>query len=180
MDLKNTCNCTSPDDYPLFQSNLDPCVNVNDNPCIKDFRKKYSDNSFVAEHCISRCPLQCNRTEYKTTVNSIQMLGDSYVSKLKKKPNLLEDFVTRSITDSETAKQSVLKVYIFYDPLSYTQLSEHPNMSRIALFATIGGNLSLFLGISALSLFECIEVILEMYLNRRTRRKVMEVVAVKK
>ena len=93
MDLKNTCNCTSPEDYPLFQSNLDPCGSVNENPCFKHLKDKYSDNNFVAEHCMSRCPLQCNRTEYKTNPNSIQMLGDSYVTKLNKKPKLVEDFV---------------------------------------------------------------------------------------
>jgi hypothetical protein len=55
-------------------------------------------------------------------------------------------------------------------------------MSRIALLATIGGNLSLFLGISALSLFECIEVMLELFLSRRKRRTkvVMVEVEVKK
>ena len=119
---------------------------------------------------MSRCPLQCNRTDFRTTVNSVQLLGQTFVSKLKKIQAIKEDFVTRQI-DAETAKQSMLRIYVFYDPLSYTQMTEHPNMNRVTLLANMGGNLSLFLGISALSLFECVEVMLELYLNKRMRKK---------
>ena len=168
MELISSCSCTSPDDYPLMESSLTPCDT--NQSCYRDKKSKFSDNYFVTQHCMSRCPLQCNRTEYRTTVNSVQLLGDTFLKKLKAREALREDFVTRKI-DAEAARQSLVRVYIFYDPLAYTQITEHPNMSRVTLLANIGGNLSLFLGISALSLFECVEVVLELYLNRRMRKK---------
>ena len=80
----------------------------------------------------------------------------------------------------------MLRIYIFYDPLSYTLLTEHPNMTggsllssigsrinenkylhEINLIFNLGGALSLLLGVSVLSLFEIFEVVLELYLTRK-------------
>ena len=158
------CNCTSPNDYPLHQSNMPSCETGNS--CYTGLNNEFSDNNYVKLHCLPRCPLQCNRTEYKTSVNSIQLVGNMYVPRIRSKPSLLEDFVVREL-NSETARQSVLRVYIFYDPLSYTQLTEFPNMTRFSLLSSIGGTLSLFLGVSVLSLFEIVEVLIELYLTRK-------------
>jgi hypothetical protein len=53
-----------------------------------------------------------------------------------------------------------VRVNIFYDSLSYVETTESPQMDLISLLASIGGNLSLFLGVSVLSLFELVEVAL--------------------
>ena len=67
--------------------------------------------------------------------------------------------------DAVSARESILRVFIFYESLSYTESSERQvTTSVLSLAASIGGILSLFLGVSVLSLFEVIEAFVEFYL----------------
>ena len=62
-----------------------------------------------------------------------------------------------------TASESFVSLNIFYDSLSYIRTSESPQMNVVALLASIGGNLGLFLGVSVFSLCELIEVFIEVF-----------------
>jgi len=85
-------------------------------------------------------------------------MGDSYFEIIRKRPNLRDDFINRSF-DIENVRTSLVRVYIFYDALAYTESIEIASKTSIlSLAATIGGILSLFLGVSVLSLFELVEV----------------------
>jgi hypothetical protein len=70
----------------------------------------------------------------------------------------------------EKALKSFVVLNIAYDSLSYTEIREHSKMNFIALLGSIGGNLSLFLGVSVLSLFEIVEVLIEIYFIRAKTR----------
>jgi hypothetical protein len=65
--------------------------------------------------------------------------------------------------NANNAAKSIVSINIYYDSLSYTQTTESPKMNLVSLLASIGGNLSLLLGISLFSLFEAIELIMEIY-----------------
>ena len=84
---------------------------------------------------------------------------DRYRSRLS---NLSTDFINRTI-DAATVEKSIEDVNIFYESLSYTETTESPQMNIVSLLASIGGNLSLFLGVSVFSLGEIIEVLIEIY-----------------
>ncbi len=72
-----------------------------------------------------------------------------------------EDFVNRSI-NGETIRNSMVRLHVFYETLAYTESVEMVSRSSIlSLAANIGGILSLFLGISVLSLFEVVELIIQ-------------------
>ena len=63
-----------------------------------------------------------------------------------------------------------MRVNIFYDSLSYVETTESPQMDLISLLASIGGHLSLFLGVNVLSLFELVEgalIIFDEFFKRR-------------
>ena len=68
---------------------------------------------------------------------------------------------------AETAKQSVVRLLVYYDSLSYSQIDEAPQIDLVALIANIGGNLGLFLGVSLFSLCEIITTILEIYFYKK-------------
>jgi hypothetical protein len=80
--------------------------------------------------------------------------------------------VTTKLT-ADVAAQSFIHVYIFYNSLSYIFSLESPAMDVVSLLASIGGNLSLFLGVSVFSLFEIFEVLLEIiFLKTNFKMKV--------
>jgi hypothetical protein len=131
-----------------------------DYTCINDvYSFKYLSSDFLRKTCLPLCPLECNRTEYKASVTTSQLIGDIYVDYIKGNKNLSADFINRSIK-SETIARSIVKMNIFYESLSYTLVTESPKMNGVSLLASIGGSLGLFLGVSTFSLFEVVEFII--------------------
>jgi hypothetical protein len=87
-------------------------------------------------------------------------LGDPFIGYLSENLRLSSDFVKKPI-NPHTAKESFVKLSIFYDTLSYEMSKEFSKMNLVDLLANIGGTLSLFLGISILSLCELVELLIE-------------------
>ena len=141
---------------PIIENNLLETIDLN--------------SSFISKNCASLCPLECNQTLYKTSVTTNQMNGnDVYVMKIKNNSKLAADFINRTI-DSKNARKSFATLYVFYESLSYTLSNETPQMDGVSLFGSIGGNLSLFLGVSLFSLCEIIELIMELIFIRKNIR----------
>ena len=94
-------------------------------------------------------------------------MGDDFADYIKNNKNLSSDFIRTTISPT-TAANSVVKVNIFYDSMSYELSTESPKMDIVSLLASIGGNLGLFLGVSVFSLCELIEVAIEIYFVKKT------------
>ena len=113
-------------------------------------------------------PLECNRTEIKVTTSSSKLLGDDLIDFIRENDNLSSDFIKTRINQVNVAN-SFVKVNIFYDSMSYELSTESPKMNIVSMLASIGGNLGLFLGVSVFSLFELVEVAIEIYFVSRTK-----------
>ena len=101
----------------------------------------------------------------------MKLLGDDFVYYIKSNKNLSSDFIKRPI-DASNAADSVVRVNIFYDSMSYELSTESPKMNIVSLLASIGGNLGLFLGVSVFSVCELIEVAIEIYFVKRAKNLV--------
>ena len=123
-------------------------------------------NSFSWNLCLDLCPIECNKTRYTVDLSSLQVGGDYYLYLLRSKPNLESDFVTQIITESVALKNFV-ELQISYDSLSYEIAKETPKMNAVDLVASIGGNLSLFLGVSIFSVFEILEILIEVHFIKK-------------
>jgi hypothetical protein len=119
------------------------------------------------------CPLQCTRSLFRTSMSSSDLVGEWFLKDIKSNGNLLEDFLVKKqqqpnkVVTADVAKKSVLRVNVFYESLSYTISMESPKMDITGLLANIGGTISLFLGVSVLSLFELVECLIEIYFIMR-------------
>ena len=78
---------------------------------------------------------------------------------------MTRDFVNRTL-DSNSAKESVVRMTVYNDSLSYTLSTESPKMDIVSLLANIGGNLGLFMGVSMFSLCELLEVLIEIFTTK--------------
>jgi hypothetical protein len=131
--------------------------------------EEYANDDYLKTTCLPMCPLECNSTLITYSTTSYQILGDSYVEYIRKNAKLSSDFNTSpSSIDTETARQSIVKLNVYYDTLSYTTSEDFPQWDIISLIASIGGNLGLFLGVCMFSLVEIVTTLLEVYFHQKT------------
>ena len=167
QEVIEKCNCTDTA-FSLFDTHN--CVTNEEAECLSNtFTKEYQTSDFLLKKCLPLCPLECNKTEYKTTLTTSRLMGDIYAKYIEENPNLARDFLARPI-DADTARESVTSLGVFYDTLSYTISTETPQMNIACLLAAIGGNLGLFMGVSLLSVCELVEIGIEMCFTRHQLR----------
>ena len=118
------------------------------------------------QFCYDSCPLECHHLEYKTTLTSVNLIGDYYLDMIKENENLSRNFHKKSV-DTNLARESFVRLNIYYDSLSYTHSSETRKMDIFNLVSYVGGILGLFLGINAFSLCELVEMFIEMFVFRK-------------
>jgi acid-sensing ion channel 2 len=163
------CNCTDPSATSLF-SNTSQCLTLEQQRCMGNlYRTFLFSNDFIQDKCLTECPLECYFDQFDEFLSLSEIIPDKYVDYLNSKPNLAADFTSNNI-DLNVAKQSFVNLNIFYKSLSYETFTESPQLSLVWLFASIGGYLGLFLGISVFSVFEPIQVLIEILFLRHSNR----------
>ena len=97
------------------------------------------------------CPLACEEETLTTKTSSSKWPSKvdlayyrPVLAKMLKKPNVSEEFVYNNM----------LAVQIFFDSISYEEMTEVPAISEASLFGSIGGAVGLFLGASCYSVVE--------------------------
>ena len=106
--------------------------------------KKYFKNENVDKECAKMCPLECNTEQFDLllTRNELRNLSDS------------------------------TNIILYFDSAGYLNYEESPSISVYNLISNIGGSIGLLLGMSLLSIFEVLEmVILSIYLIIRHKYK---------
>ena len=119
------------------------------------------------EHCLKSCPKECDYIRYDTTISSSQYPANGYFELIDKYQKMVP-----LVNDTKLDPSSILAVNVFYTSPSYMKITEVPSILIYDLVPTIGGTLGLFLGISALSFVEFIEIAIEMaasFLRKFTR-----------
>jgi len=170
--LINACNCTNPYALSLY-TEYDACVSKEEKQCLYDYNNNENKHDLTVS-CFSSCPLECNLTEYKTSsVSTSRLLNDFFLEHIKNNQQLLTDH--NDVTDlngiESNAALNGVSVNVYYDSLTYTISIEQPQMSVVSLLASIGGNLSLFLGLSVFSFLELAQLVCEMCVRRCLRKK---------
>jgi hypothetical protein len=165
-ELIRQFNCTHPNVLSLYR-NVTIC-NLSILGSKFDWDNMF-DRDFIAEFCLPSCPLECNHTLYRAFITSVQFMGNKFISSIAANPKLALDFIERKI-DLTQVEKSIVSVNIYDESLSYTLTTESPQMDLVSLLASIGGNLSLFLGVSAFSFCEVAEVMIEIYFVVKNKR----------
>lgn len=125
--------------------------------------EKLSRPNFINENCVPLCPLECNRTEYKNSLTNSQFSPDIYFDFIREKHAFKSKF--DSSEDGEITmqmvKEGLVKLNVFYDSLTYTEMSEQVSMNSVSLLSSIGGFMGMFLGMSLMTLVEILEVFIK-------------------
>jgi hypothetical protein len=163
------CKCTDPSILSLF-SNGSQCLTSEQTQCmIHLYDEKLYKNDFVHGNCLDECPLECYLVKFDTSLSSIEFLSNYYLDYLNSHTEFLNDFVQSNLDDLEMVRKSFVSLNIFYSALSYELSTESPQTDFIWLFASIGGYLGLFLGVSVFSLFEPFIVLIDIAFRKFTK-----------
>lgn len=138
------CNCTA-----SLNSDSADCLNRSD---IKNcFISKYENSSNA---CLKLCPNECDSVNYQID----QVYFGTFPNEYLDKTNLT--YITN---------ENRVFISVYYPSLEYILFREIPKNKPFDLFSTIAGLLSLFVGISLISLVEIIEIFIEIVLNTQVK-----------
>ena len=158
------CNCTNywidyhPDgDYDYCYGESKTCADT-------FYTHTFNTGSFIADHCIAKCPLECHKTVFKNYQAFYAYPDALYVnSTLQTNTVLIEKYSNETDFTVNLASNAVSFV-LFYDLLSYINVEEEAKITWEILMGQLGGHLHLFLGMSLISLVELFELVVNLLL----------------
>ena len=157
--LYQECSCQD-SSFSKFIPNSGICSTQTESNCLYKVFSDFSEKGFN-ELCSDYCPAECQSIQYSISTSSSSYPSRAYAYNMLQDPSLLNRFDNPSQVTYETIKESTLGVSVYFDALESTNIEESPQIEFVDLIAGIGGTLGLFLGISVLSLFEFVEIFLE-------------------
>ena len=155
------CNCTDPSIISLIP-NSGQCLTSSEIRCLNwTWWNIIFENDFIENSCLVDCPLECYSDGFDVLLSSSELLPNYFFDHLRSSGStILDDFVSNKI-DLDIVKKSYVYLNIFYKELSYEISSESPQYNWVSLFANISSYLGFFFGVSLFSLFEIIQVLIE-------------------
>ena len=169
--LNKKCNCYDASiRYFNERSSFLPCESKNETQCQIDSMRVFAVKGYK-KMCNDECPAECYTTSYSFTTTATLYPTRSYAYSLLKDPSMIERFENKANVSYETLKESILNVNIYFDSLELTRIEQSKKMEISDLVSGVGGTLGLFLGISLLSIFEFIEIILEILFSKAKKLK---------
>jgi len=89
------------------------------------------------------------------------------VDVVKSRTNFLSKYDNKTL-DTQLVLNKLSRVNIFYDSLSYTQITESVSMNLVSLLAAIGGFMGMFLGMSLMTLVEFLDILMRFSIRKLT------------
>ena len=118
--------------------NLAAPANNTKRQLLRDLTHKYLLE--FGDVCEARCPVECVTMKYN---------------------NILMTMNTSEFTDQINGDKRLRVVYVYFEQFSYAETMQYAKVSEYSLVSSIGGSLSLFIGIKFLSMMEMFEVVME-------------------
>lgn len=131
--------------------------------CNLNYFLKFFDGNNLKTKCGSQCPLECNSETFRLTISSSSYPTRAYADQLVNYSGdaLANFYPDRSQVTYEQLKENILAINVYFTDMKYTSIEELEKMSFVDLVSAVGGTLGLFIGMSFLSFFEILDVIIE-------------------
>lgn len=103
------------------------------------------------------CPVSCEEVEYKMQISSAVWPARIFYETQRRRLSRLNG--TTYVPLYEEMRESRLRLKVYYDSLDYMIYKQNPMYLSSELFSQIGGQMGLWLGLSLIFIFECLEKI---------------------
>ncbi|XP_035228122.1 acid-sensing ion channel 1-like [Stegodyphus dumicola] len=97
-----------------------------------------------------QCPLECEISSYDIKISNAMWPSEAYIT-----PRMVDAF-DENISREEFRKFS-LKLKVYYDTLQHVIYRQKPMFDDSEVLSQIGGQMGLWLGVSLIAIFECVE-----------------------
>jgi hypothetical protein len=125
--------------------------------CDNELLLNLKHSSAMIQEC--DCPIECEYSGYNYKLSVSEYPTKRYADYLlAKNENIRSKLANASY---EKLRQSISKIRIFYDEMVHTVISEDVKIEVADFVASVGGILSLFLGLSFLTLVELFEIMIK-------------------
>lgn len=148
------------------------CSSISPVKCLTDSQIKcnqevyeidYIQNSFYGK-CNHLCPLECDSDIYQLASTYKNFPAVYYANFLLQNKSIFQySPYERPLTVNDVGN-SVARVVIYFEKLTYQYIVQIPTISVVNLFANSGGMLGLFMGMSILTFIEVLEAFYEIFL----------------
>lgn len=152
---ESNCNCSLNSIEEILYSK---CVKKSNNPSVKNCTSKFIENFQqlnVYKVCSQYCPLECDSNRFVTSHVSQQIPVHGKIN---------NSFYFTELNTYENVSRSFFLIYVYYENLKITVISQQPKMRLFDLISNIGGLFGIFLGMGILSFIEIIEIAFEILL----------------
>jgi hypothetical protein len=147
---------------PQYRKGFQVCSNLTEISCdFISFLSFFGDGVKVNELCSDDCPKECESVTYSKSLSMKTFPSRSFAKLAGNNSNIASKFPPGTNITYELLKENFVTVRVFYDKLAYTEITESEKISPFNFLSILGGNASLFLGVSLLSFIEVFEVIFE-------------------
>ena len=158
------CNCSLFQIFSLF--NVTYCNSLEELNCLNGiYFGKILSTDFMKKNCYPYCPSECHTKQYKTYQSTSRFCTEPYVDLVKSRKVFLSKYDNETMS-IEAIQGGLAKLNIYYDSLSYTQITESAKINQVSLLASIGGFMGMFLGMSLMTFVEILDVIMRLILHK--------------
>jgi hypothetical protein len=109
--------------------------------------------------------MECDSMFYDLTISFSRYPSTTYGNVLKKSPIVKEAFTNEPNISDYDLQNSVTAFSVKYENFYYTKLVELEKTDWLSLVSSLGGVMGLFLGASVISLFEVVELFLQILIH---------------
>jgi hypothetical protein len=160
--VSGNCNCYDANHSLPPNQSYGLCLNITQLSCnFVNFVSFYGEEGKVNELCSEDCPKECESVTYSKSLSMKSFPTRSFADLFKNYSKIISQFPVGTNITYELIKENFLIVRVYYSKLAYTEITESEKISPFNFLSILGGNASLFLGISLLSFVEILEVIFE-------------------
>lgn len=147
------------------ENNIVTCRTKNDTSleCLNNI----TDLNEFYDYCSSQCPMECEYNVYSTLPAQAEYPSHNYALWLMQQDWFRQKFAQNVTLDR--VKSSILKLNVYFSSMNVDMYTEKPEMDFYTFLGNLGGQMSLFLGISLLSFFELLELaflVVEFVINK--------------
>jgi hypothetical protein len=123
--------------------------------------KEEVKNYDKVKNCNHLCPLECENTQYKISESMFTLSDFSNIKEysLKNIP-FIQKKLNITVNSTEEFNKNNLQLFVTFDSLKYTKISQTPKTTLSALVSNLGGSTGLFLDLSFMSACRAIEFFL--------------------
>ncbi|XP_060084231.1 uncharacterized protein LOC132563490 [Ylistrum balloti] len=165
-EVMTSCGCLGPHAHDnLLRTNIDSDVRLCETRREKRCASKLAQR-FRAKTLQCDCPQACKENKYTKFISTHQYPTNEYLYMLLQGvcegDRLHCTEMKRQLSDPRLLSLNFLKLVVYYEDLNYEHIKETPEIEDAQFLSDVGGALGLWIGLSLLSVFEVLQLIVEL------------------